>query len=103
MSIQGIHSGYAAQAFAPRAVSAPPAAINRPADAQAPVRGAAAERSLPVGVPERTDSSLWGVLTSDERSFFARVNATGSMTYGPGTTTAASPSVSLGGRIDLKA
>lgn len=102
MSIQGIYSGYTPTAFTPRVDRAPAVPVGRAAESHAPVRGIAPEASLPVGVAEGTDSALWGVLTSDERSFFARASASGPMTYGPSGAAPAQPSVSLGGRIDLK-
>ncbi len=41
--------------------------------------------SMPVEAPEGTDPQLWSVLTTEERSFFARARTLGPVTYGPRT------------------
>ena len=103
MSITPIHSGFASPVYAPRPRSAPPAAVERGGAVDASARVEVARRSLPADAPEQTDSTLWGVLSSDERAYFARASSTRSATYGPGGTgVVESPAVSLGGRIDLK-
>jgi hypothetical protein len=56
---------------------------------------------VPADAPAGTDPMLWSVLTSEERSFFARARAMGHVTYGPGTRTAPA-GVPLGGRVDLR-
>lgn len=65
----------------------------------APTRRAA--DSIPAQAPEGTDPALWSVLTSEERTFFARARAMGPVTYGPGRSTALS-GAPLGGRFDLR-
>jgi hypothetical protein len=111
MSIQGI-SGYANPALIPgfnRSNGAEAAAGQREiresnALAQAQARGATAtvRDSVPLDPPTGTDPALWSVLTSEERSFFARARSMGPLTYGPGSSGADLPGVSLGGRIDVR-
>lgn len=38
--------------------------------------------SLPAEAPSGTDPELWGVLTSEERTFFAKAAQSGPLTYG---------------------
>ena len=57
--------------------------------------------AVPAQAPEGTDPALWSVLTSEERSFFARARAIGPVTYGPGRSMALS-GAPLGGRFDLR-
>lgn len=74
----------------------------RPIHEPAPVaeRGA----SLPVEAPAGTDPELWGVLTSEERTFFARVGAMGPLTYGHVMNSARTDTpIMRGGRLDIKA
>src|SRR5689334_11798963 len=42
---------------------------------------AAPAQSLPAEAPAGTDPELWGVLTSEERAFFAKAAASGPLTY----------------------
>ena len=65
---------------ADRAGTAP---IARPAlKAQTPIAGQnAAQSAVPVEAPAGTDPSLWSVLTSEERNFFAKTSAMGPLTY----------------------
>lgn len=51
--------------------------------------------------PAGTDPMLWSVLTGEERAFFARARALGSVTYGPGSL-AASGGIPRGGRVDVR-
>lgn len=62
---------------------------------------ARAAHAVPMEAPEGTDPMLWGVLTSEERSFFARARAMGQVTYGPGNRSVAA-GVPRGGRIDVR-
>ena len=103
MSITPIHSGFASPVYAPRPRVVQSAAVAQGGAVEAPTRVEVAQRSLPAEAPEQTDSTLWGVLSSDERAYFARASSTGAVTYGPGSSgLQTSPAVSLGGRIDLK-
>ena len=63
-----------------RAGTAP---IARPAlKAQTPIAGQnAAQSAVPLEAPAGTDPSLWSVLTSEERNFFAKTSAMGPLTY----------------------
>ncbi len=56
---------------------------------------------MPVDAPEGTDPMLWSVLTSEERSFFARARSMGPVTYGPESRSYA-VGAPRGGRIDVK-
>ncbi len=112
MSIQGI-SGYTNPALIPgfdRSKGAEEAAngqrpvreSNALAQANAQVAKAPARNSVPLDPPAGTDPALWSVLTSEERSFFSRARSMGPLTYGPGSSGADLPGVSLGGRIDVR-
>jgi hypothetical protein len=63
-----------------RAGAAP---LSRPAlKTQTPIAGQAATQSaVPVEAPAGTDPTLWSVLTSDERNYFAKTSAMGPLTY----------------------
>jgi hypothetical protein len=75
-------------AFAPRSEPAAPLAGRA---------GPAAPQAAPPAVP---GSSLWELLTPEERDFFARLAEMGPLTYGPRRPVAtAAPT---GGRIDLR-
>lgn len=74
----------------------------------------APQRSLPAEAPAGTDPELWGVLTSEERTFFAKAVQSGPLTYGrmaagvqalQGGAAAANAfaAASRGGRLDVKA
>lgn len=86
--------------------------------AQAPVQtartpGAALlaprQEALPAEAPDGTDPELWQVLTTEERAFFARMNAMGPLTYGRVTPAPAASHnagegpLPRGGRIDVRA
>jgi len=110
MSIQGISSGYANPAFMPgitRPSGTEEAATQptpRPEAERVAVAPAArgTQSAVPTDAPAGTDPSLWSVLTSEERAFFARARSMGPLTYGPGRPESAVPGVQLGGRIDVK-
>ena len=59
------------------------APIARPAlKTQTPIAGQnAAQSAVPVEAPAGTDPTLWSVLTSEERNFFAKTSAMGPLTY----------------------
>jgi hypothetical protein len=74
----------------------------------------APQRSLPAEAPAGTDPELWGVLTSEERTFFAKAVQSGPLTYGrmaagvqalQGNAAAANAfaAASRGGRLDVRA
>lgn len=59
---------------------------------------------VPVLPPPGTDPTLWNVLNTEERAYFARVGAMGPLTYGrvlTGQMTAPTPDM-RGGRLDMK-
>ena len=61
-------------------------------------------QTLPIEPPAGTDPELWSVLSSEERSFFAKVGNMGPLTYGHLLTSARSDQpVMRGGRLDVKA
>lgn len=65
---------------------------------------AAASAALPVEAPAGTDPDLWKVLTSSERTFFAKAGAMGPLTYGRVINDSqrnATPAV-RGGRLDIR-
>lgn len=71
---------------------------------QAPIAGQATQHTVPAEAPQGTDPTLWSVLTSEERNFFAKTASLGPLTYGriKAATPAAPPSV-RGGRLDVRA
>ncbi len=77
-------------------------ATSRPIHEPQPV----AERgeTMPVEAPAGTDPQLWSVLTSEERSFFAKIGAMGPLTYGHVLSSARTDTpIMRGGRLDVKA
>ena len=78
--------------------------VNRPAPAE-PRAGAAADRATTrapsPGSPEGT-SSLWEILTAEEREFFAQGDALGPVTYHPARPAAADPAAPTGRRVDVR-
>ncbi|MEO7362309.1 MAG: hypothetical protein ABI120_18405 [Gemmatimonadaceae bacterium] len=71
---------------------------------QAPIAGQSAQNVVPAEAPAGTDPTLWSVLTSEERNFFAKTASLGPLTYGriKASMPAAPPSV-RGGRLDVRA
>lgn len=71
---------------------------------QAPIAGQSAQHAVPAAAPAGTDPTLWSVLTSEERNFFAKTASLGPLTYGriKAAMPAAPPSV-RGGRLDVRA
>ena len=117
MSIHGIRSPYGAP-VRPNATPVRPdqpgvaggaqrAVVPAPAGAPGTSRPAAAGATggVPVQPPQGTDPELWGVLTQDERAYFAKLGAMGPLTYGrvrSGQMPASAP-MARGGRLDVKA
>jgi hypothetical protein len=65
---------------------------------------APASNALPAEPPAGTDPELWAVLSSSERTYFAKVGAMGPLTYGrviTETPNAPSPAA-RGGRLDIR-
>ena len=64
--------------------------------------------ALPAEAPAGTDPALWQVLTTQERAYFAKMNAMGPLTYGRAAYGPATPpsggesTLARGGRIDVK-
>lgn len=56
--------------------------------------------SLPAEAPPGTDPELWSVLTTEERAYYARIQALGPLTYHPART--GGEVVARGARIDLR-
>jgi hypothetical protein len=63
---------------------------------------APAQASLAAAAPAGTDPELWSVLTSEERTFFAKVGTMGPLTYGRMLQTPNAPPTIRGGRLDVK-
>jgi hypothetical protein len=108
---QGVQPGQLrpGQASVPRPAAAPaqPAAV-RPQQSLATPANA-----LPAEAPAGTDPELWGVLTGEERAYFAKAATMGPLTYGRvaaglnamnglGAMQQAAPAV-RGGRLDVRA
>ncbi|MES2521534.1 MAG: hypothetical protein V4617_02465 [Gemmatimonadota bacterium] len=89
-----------------RAAAAQAGALARPAlKPQTPIAGqAAAQHSVPSEAPAGTDPSLWSVLTTEERNFFAKTAAMGPLTYGRiKAVTNPVPPAARGVRLDVRA
>jgi hypothetical protein len=108
MTIQGIN-GYTMPTVVPGHTRTPgPDTSQSPGlgapegtDARQSAQTSRASTAVPAEAPQGTDPMLWSVLTSEERSFFARARAMGQITYGPGTRTQ-SAAVPMGGRLDVR-
>jgi hypothetical protein len=91
-------------------VSRPAPAAAQPAAVRPQQPLTAPTNALPAEAPPGTDPELWGVLTSEERAFFAKAASMGPLTYGraaAGINGAAalqqgSPAM-RGGRLDVRA
>jgi hypothetical protein len=86
---------------------ATPAVANTPnrfSPTAAPSNAAQSQQSVPVEPPAGTDPALWSILSSDERSFFAKAGAMGPLTYGRAfeDQRASQLPASRGGRLDVK-
>jgi len=74
-----------------------PAAAARPSIAATP-------SPVPAEAPAGTDPALWSVLTTEERTFFARTASLGPLTYGKiKSATMPAPPAARGGRLDVRA
>lgn len=84
-------------------VAAPAARPTLPA--QAPIAGqGGAHSAVPMEAPAGTDPVLWGVLTTEERTFFAKTAAMGPLTYGRvKAVTHPAPPTARGVRLDVRA
>ena len=117
MSINGISNGYAQrplpsstqtvreQGVRPHGSRIAPAT---PLVGQTPLRAVTAApggaAALPVQAPSGTDPALWSILTSEERGFFAKSQASGPLTYGRLMAERSQPSLPAvrGGRLDIR-
>lgn len=85
-----------------------PAAPAAPAALKAQPSITSTTSALPAEAPPGTDPALWSVLTTEERTFFAKASAMGPLTYGRaaaginGAQQQAAPAV-RGGRLDVRA
>ena len=81
------------------------AAIARPLKPQTPIAGqGTAQSTVPPDAPAGTDPTLWSVLTTEERNFFAKTAAMGPLTYGRiKAVTNAAPPAARGVRLDVRA
>lgn len=63
-----------------------------------------AQSAVPTEAPAGTDPALWSVLSSEERSFFAKSGATGPLTYGRAFSDMKTQQLpaNRGGRLDVK-
>jgi hypothetical protein len=88
-----------------RQAAAQAAAVARPLRPQAPIAGqGAAQSTVSPDAPAGTDPTLWSVLTTEERNFFAKTAAMGPLTYGRiKAVTNAAPPVARGVRLDVRA
>jgi hypothetical protein len=64
--------------------------------------------ALPAEAPAGTDPALWSVLTTEERTFFAKASAMGPLTYGRVAAGMSNPAAQAapavrGGRLDVRA
>jgi len=65
---------------------------------------AATPSSVPADAPAGTDPALWSVLTTEERTFFAKTASLGPLTYGKiKSATMPAPPAAGGGRLDVRA
>lgn len=65
----------------------------------APAAGAATPAA---GSAPASESSLWELLTADERDFFTQQAALGSITYKPSRAAAVAPQAPTGQRLDVR-
>ncbi len=72
---------------------------------QTPIAGqATAQHTVPAEAPAGTDPTLWSVLTTEERNFFAKTAALGPLTYGRlKAATMPTPPAARGVRLDVRA
>jgi hypothetical protein len=82
------------------------ASVARPTlPTQTPIAGqGGAHSAVPMEAPAGTDPVLWGVLTTEERTFFAKTAALGPLTYGRvKAVTHPAPPTARGVRLDVRA
>lgn len=92
--VENGQSGHAVPATVP--------AVQRPIREISPA--ADLNQTLPVEAPPGTDPELWSVLSTEERTFFARVGSMGPLTYGHLLNSSRTDEpVMRGGRLDVKA
>jgi len=73
---------------------------------QTPIAGGSVstQNTVPAEAPAGTDPSLWSVLTTEERNFFAKTAAMGPLTYGRiKAVTNPAPPAARGVRLDVRA
>ncbi len=58
--------------------------------------------ATPAAAPAAAESSLWDMLTEEERDFFSEQAALGPVTYRPGRSAAPAPAAPLGQRLDVR-
>ncbi|CAN5910002.1 hypothetical protein BH11GEM2_BH11GEM2_09850 [soil metagenome] len=116
MSLNGISAGYSPRSQPPvsRPVvtdhKSPVAPGAHPIDVgtQRPVlrapAGAPGAPALSAEAPAGTDPALWSILSAEERSYFAKSQAMGPLTYGRRMAERAATSVPAvrGGRLDIR-
>ena len=107
MSINGINRVVGHPAIRPGHVSDSETgqgsqAIRTPAGTSPTAASAGAPGVLSAEAPAGTDPALWSVLTAEERSFFAKANSIGLLTYSPRRSANAGAATIRGGRIDVK-
>ena len=117
MSLNGISAGYSPRSLpsAPRPAvtdnKSPLAPGARPTDSalhaapalRAPA-GAPGAPTLSAEPPAGTDPALWSILSAEERSYFAKSQATGPLTYGRKMAERAATAMPAvrGGRLDIR-
>lgn len=82
------------------------APVARPAlKTQTPIAGAGTtQHTVPAEPPPGTDPTLWSVLTTEERNFFAKSASSGPLTYGRiKAATNPAPPAARGVRLDVRA
>jgi len=116
MSITGITAGYSPRSLppAPRPLvsdhkspatqGARPIDVATPAPALRAPAGAPSAPALSAEPPAGTDPALWSILSSAERSYFAKSQATGPLTYGRRMAERAATALPAvhGGRLDIR-
>ena len=123
MSLNGISGGYAPrplpssqtsqalreqalreQTLRPDARQIAPAQPSAPNALRAPAAAPGAQAALPAEPPAGTDPALWSILSSEERTFFAKSQAMGPLTYGRKMAERLEPALPAvrGGRLDIR-
>lgn len=107
MSINGINGAVGHPAIRPGHVGDSETgkgarAIRTPTSTPPATASAGAQGALSAEAPAGTDPALWSVLTAEERSFFAKADSIGLLTYSPRRSANAGAATIRGGRIDVK-